>query len=65
MSSIKFIEIKDENQYNRRSIIHNKKREILNNITEGNVKVNGKKINQDENLGGESTGLPYLYETLV
>ena len=50
MSSIKFIEIKDENQYNRRSVIHDKKREILKNITEGNVKVNGIKIQQDDNL---------------
>ena len=50
MSSIKFIEIKDENQYNRRSVIHNKKKEILNIITNGNVKVNGKKIKQDNNL---------------
>ena len=50
MSSIKFIEIKDEILYNRRSIIHDKKREILNMITSGNVKVNGKKIQQDENL---------------
>jgi hypothetical protein len=50
MSSIKFIEVKNDGQYNRRSTIYGKKREILAMITDGNLEIEGPQIEPDDEI---------------